>query len=291
MSDNSEATLLVDVVGSVQVSNYFAAAAIGLLAYDFAITFGQEVDLFWKRKTTLSSALFILNRYIPLTVNMIFAPWPSYPTSIQTLEILQYLPWAVFAGLRAYVLSPWKRTAGAIVFLLASVPIIINYITEAWSPPYVDPLFGCSTTTTLTAEMQQKDAREIKLLGQRTSLASVLFRDGVLYFITLLVLNVLHLAFSLDSILNANTTSNASYITILTEPITAILISRFLIDLQEASIYSQSQHSLASVGTLDFNRVVGSVTASLPASGDLRTERMTFTDTLPQTSSNDLDDS
>ena len=47
--------------------------------------------------------------------------------------------------------------------------------------------------------------------------------------------------------------------------ITAILISRFLIDLQEANIKSMHQNSLGSVGTLDFNGFVGSVTFRLSA--------------------------
>ena len=44
--------------------------------YEFTITFNKEVELFWKRKITLSSVLFLLNRYLPLIVNMIYAPWP-----------------------------------------------------------------------------------------------------------------------------------------------------------------------------------------------------------------------
>ena len=49
--------------------------------------------------------------------------------------------------------------------------------------------------------------------------------------------------------------------------ITAILISRFLIDLQEANIGAAQQQSLASVGSLNFNRVIGSLASSLPAPG------------------------
>ena len=46
-----------------------------------------------------------------------------------------------------------------------------------------------------------------------------------------------------------------------------MLISRFLIDLQEANIQSMHQNSLASVSTLNFNRVVGSASfhLSVPA--------------------------
>lgn len=55
--------------------------------------------------------------------------------------------------------------------------------------------------------------------------------------------------------------------------ITAILISRFLIDLQEANNGKHHQHSLSSVqlgqiATLDFNRVVGSLSSSLAAPGE-----------------------
>ncbi len=58
---------------------------------------------------------------------------------------------------------------------------------------------------------------------------------------------------------------------------TAILISRFLIDLQEANNGKHHQHSLSSVqlgqiATLDFNRVVGSLCSSLAAPGEASTE-------------------
>ena len=86
--------LALHISGSSQVGDFFAVAAAGereseltliipdfknragLIMYEFTITFNKEVGLFWKRKITLSSVLFLLNRYLPLIVNMIYAPWP-----------------------------------------------------------------------------------------------------------------------------------------------------------------------------------------------------------------------
>ncbi|RPD66873.1 hypothetical protein L227DRAFT_7211 [Lentinus tigrinus ALCF2SS1-6] len=74
-----------------------------------------------------------------------------------------------------------------------------------------------------------------------------------------------HISQILDN--NVYTSGNSSDISVLNEPVTAILISRFLIDLQEANIQSMHQDSLASVGTLNFDRVVGSASfcLSVPA--------------------------
>ena len=38
--------------------------------YEYAITFGLEVELFWKQKITSASALFFVNRYLVLGYNL-----------------------------------------------------------------------------------------------------------------------------------------------------------------------------------------------------------------------------
>ena len=50
--------------------------------------------------------------------------------------------------------------------------------------------------------------------------------------------------------------------------LTAILISRFLMNLQEANNTMMHQECFSSVGTLNFNRFIGSIASSLPAPGD-----------------------
>ncbi|KAI0758142.1 hypothetical protein C8Q74DRAFT_1303348 [Fomes fomentarius] len=45
--------------------------ATGLLAYDYIITFDREIELFWKRKRSLSSVLFLFNRYLSLVASIL----------------------------------------------------------------------------------------------------------------------------------------------------------------------------------------------------------------------------
>ena len=37
-----------------------------LLLYEWIITFDEEVELFWRKKRSVATLLFLLNRYIPL---------------------------------------------------------------------------------------------------------------------------------------------------------------------------------------------------------------------------------
>ncbi|RDX54131.1 hypothetical protein OH76DRAFT_1479176 [Lentinus brumalis] len=66
--------------------------------------------------------------------------------------------------------------------------------------------------------------------SKRLTLSDVLFHGGVIYFVILFVLNVLHLVLSATSMASDN--GDGSFITVFTAPFTAILISRFLLKLQ-----------------------------------------------------------
>ncbi|KAJ8453855.1 hypothetical protein ONZ51_g13365 [Trametes cubensis] len=100
------------------------------------------------------------------------------------------------------------------------------------------------------------------------SLATVLLRDGVIYFVVLVILNVLHLTFTMLSFVIPFDPS--SQVTTFTEPVTAVLVSRFLLDLQSTNRKSlrldpsDSMHFDTSFGgTLSFARVVGSIGSPL----------------------------
>lgn len=50
--------------------------------------------------------------------------------------------------------------------------------------------------------------------------------------------------------------------------ITSVLISRFLIDLQEANNSAMHQSALSTMRSLNFDRVIGALASSLPAPGE-----------------------
>ena len=61
----------------------------GLFTYEFCLTFGREVELFWRRKFTIASVLVILNRYVPLVVNLMDTPY-VIPHAVSSISLGYY---------------------------------------------------------------------------------------------------------------------------------------------------------------------------------------------------------
>ncbi|TBU37965.1 hypothetical protein BD309DRAFT_875354, partial [Dichomitus squalens] len=117
---------------------------LALFVYDFLITFGDEVNLFWlPRRLNGPSILFFLNRYLALTVQLYgFTPKPAshevyfrysvnaWYTAFAVIASLQIIPWAAFSALRSYALcpSPHRMAISTAVFALFSVPFVVNMI-------------------------------------------------------------------------------------------------------------------------------------------------------------------
>ncbi|KAI0722672.1 hypothetical protein C8Q76DRAFT_782863 [Earliella scabrosa] len=261
---------------------------IALFAYEYLITLSREVDLFWKRKFTMASALFIVNRYLVLAVNILDMPYSiivgcvgwSYASSI--LGVLQYLPWALFSSLRAYVLGSGAWSIALLVLILSMAPVFVNYVNLGYSTVLSNG-FQCGMITSLSSSTDRmtclitsdvlvlcltwnatyKTSRAIKALGQRVSLSDILFRDGVMYF----------------AWISENTAEQyTSNITVLSEPVTAILISRFIMDLQEANTSMVLHNSVSTVSSLNFNKFIGSIGTSLPAPSLMASDTATTAD-------------
>ncbi|KAI0774496.1 hypothetical protein C8Q74DRAFT_1270480 [Fomes fomentarius] len=308
MSDDSQTAQLVEGYNTLQLQFYVSTAVFSLLAYEYVITFDREMKLFWRRTINGSSILFIVNRYLSLVYSALGMPFPDPTTNksctaeyyiIESLGLLQYLPWALFSALRAYALC--SRTCGqwsiSILVLLSSLaPLILNFVNMGyWSitgasdgPCVVVDLLSVTIQNHLTIVSRvcliasdllvmcitwnatYKTSRDsIKVLGQGNSLSSILFRNGTLYFSILVTLNILHLSFTLLSIVNTQDSVYAnnqdSFVVRFSEPLTAILISRFLMDLQEVKNTATYQHSQVSSMS---SRVIGSLGSSLPAPGE-----------------------
>ncbi|KAI0751597.1 hypothetical protein C8Q80DRAFT_1158267 [Daedaleopsis nitida] len=266
-----------------RIANYCVNAAYALLVYEHAVTFRQEVELFWRRKAHGATVLFFSNRYLVLAYYTlsIFGYIPICIVYVRAITVVNFL--------LAFALSRNSFLA-VFVFLLSVVTIGVDFVNYGFGLTGInDPLAGCtavtpippslahnltiaSRTCLITADIvliimtwkvtyyQNKGVRSA--LGQRSlSFAEVLLRDGTV----LLVLNSAHLACTLLSI--KPTLQTASYVTVFTGPVTAVLVSRFLLDLQAA-------HRDATNGGLEsldarqsesvvFGRVIGSIGSSL----------------------------
>ncbi|RPD59008.1 hypothetical protein L226DRAFT_572380 [Lentinus tigrinus ALCF2SS1-7] len=113
----------------------------------------------------------------------------------------------------------WRKLIGdCLVIIISRVPLTI-----------ADILVIFITWRTLyTRDVLKHSTQPFK----RLSLADILLRNGMIYFIVLTVLNIVHLTFSLVSV--ASNDAGASDITYFTAPVTAILVSRFILELLEA---------------------------------------------------------
>ncbi|RDX47022.1 hypothetical protein OH76DRAFT_1406404 [Lentinus brumalis] len=180
----------------------------------------------------------------------------------EAMLILQYVPGAVFSALRVYVLSR-SKLLGLLVAALSLVPVGANLVHYGYQlSGVILPPFGCLDTDNTTASLNLRlviisraplIATDILLIwitwsklrnwgarrpgdirqSRRLSLSEIMFRGGITYFAVLFTLNVLHLILSVTAVALDN--GPGSFVTEFTAPITAILISHFLLELQEAN--------------------------------------------------------
>ncbi|KAI0350764.1 hypothetical protein OH77DRAFT_1439629 [Trametes cingulata] len=310
-SDDSE---LISFLLVNDITSYCAMSAAALLTYYHFMTIHEEVNQLLRPKLTGSFILYMLNRYVPLIVVLYNAPFWSFSTSDlgkcraqqiswTTLELFQYLIWAVFSSLRVYALR--VHVFWAVVIFTGSIsPLVINAVTTLWVTYYIDPLSGCTPDDEIPANLilwrlsprpamlailarlpiiladiavlvitwvtQYADYKNIRMLNRKNSLVTVLLRNDTpngLMDRTITSLNLLHMLLSILPQyidLPSNDYFIPENVSIFIEPLNAILVSSFLTDLHNAAQSKTYNQSLSSMGTLQF-RVVGSLGSALPA--------------------------
>ncbi|TBU37666.1 hypothetical protein BD309DRAFT_875981 [Dichomitus squalens] len=259
------------------------AAVSTMLMFEYLITLDDEAKYIWKKRATGPSILYYMNRYYNLAFCMY--QWivlnPAYRRSaespIQHKRLLQQ-------GYQLISDRPASNSDSAVsLFRLLAVSATISsqslfpeiVIVSRLAVIVTDALLLVITWTQLARQGGLRRWGDSKGI----SLTDVLLRDGTIYFLhitrIMLILNCLHMAFTLVSVLNIKSLQNLSAISIFETPITAILVSRFLINLQasergalplnEPGTGTQTSQNgeLDSGASIVFNRVVGSLQRSL----------------------------
>ncbi|KAH9848271.1 hypothetical protein C2E23DRAFT_465389 [Lenzites betulinus] len=270
--DGPDVDEIVQQYNSKVVEGYIVVAVAVLLLYEYAITLDQEVRLFWKPQARGASVLFFFIRYWTL-VDYVVLGLPSVfahlSNSVCALFVktqfaftsLQYIPWGVLSALRVFALSGKNWVLSALVLLLSLGPAAVNLslfgygITGANDFPV-----GCNEEIFITQKQDIMLARATLIVADlilvvvtvvatwqrdvpfairrsnRLSLSNVLLYNGLMYFVVLLALNILVVV--LGRVSNESAAKQASYITNISAPVTAIFICRFLLDLQAANVAS-----------------------------------------------------
>ncbi|KAL1938198.1 hypothetical protein VTO73DRAFT_11842 [Trametes versicolor] len=306
----------VQVLSAIYQEDLLEMAAIALIAYEYIITFNQEIALFWKRKPTGATALFFGTRYIGLlTYSFLgaatYAPMSDKVSSMfsnsssctrivnaqAAVNIVQYVFWAAFSGLRTLALSKMNYYLAFAVFIFALGPFVINLHTISLGLVGTNIVpFGCgggadlsqalaimgvvvSRSCAIIADIiaitvtwrSTVNVRGVLVGDRQSSVASTLFVNGTIYFLVFVTMNTLHLLLTLLSVVDA--LEPVSLVTVFTDPLTTVLTCRFLLALQSANQQALGQGSAedgeddqrGGGSTLQFaSRIIGSIAASIP---------------------------
>ncbi|OBZ73196.1 hypothetical protein A0H81_07320 [Grifola frondosa] len=177
---------------------------------------------------------------------------------LAVFSIAPYFIWAAFSSLRAFAMSERNTPIALLVLLLSLVPTGYNIYDFSRDVPInlPPPIFCIPTFPSLSASFIDRlllrrwtvatriclivaDGLVIAVTWLRTyrfartaarhhvraGIIRLLLRDGTIYFVILLILNLLHIAVKI--------TQQTNFITTFEEPLTSIMISRFLLNLRE----------------------------------------------------------
>ncbi|KAI1794903.1 hypothetical protein LXA43DRAFT_1091493 [Ganoderma leucocontextum] len=191
-----------------------AVGVAALIGYDYLLTVRQESRLFWKRRVNAASILFFANRYLSLFY------YAQYYVDTG-MRYLQYLPWAAFSALRVYALSQRSWFLSAFTFIWAVLAFPLDYYGDFHHTSFVDdPVLGCTSGATTPSFLSLlgpyfhppactifirggqiiadavvigvtwKATYHARSEGSMSFLTRVMFRNGTMYFIILLALNI-----------------------------------------------------------------------------------------------------
>ncbi|TBU28248.1 hypothetical protein BD311DRAFT_663677 [Dichomitus squalens] len=290
MADNSEVQALYDVF----FGDCWAYACIALLSYDYVLTFSSEVTLFWMGgRLSGPIILFLLTRYITLTAQIIgLFPFPSSVeaclstafsmfVALNVFRAFQYLPWAAFSALRSHALcpGPYRWPVSATVFALSAVPIVTDMWGNLYRLSFVnDPELGILPTNPIAESTVLKRDITVEVATRSSLIAS----DLVVLFVTwyrtyqtakLSLRSLRKESFArillLDGVPHRIQLPDCQQDTV--SSLTAILTSRFLIDLQNAQCKLAGSSRSVSFGELAFepqtsrntSRIIGSLGVQL----------------------------
>ncbi|KAI0699942.1 hypothetical protein C8T65DRAFT_658682 [Cerioporus squamosus] len=308
---------ILSIYSTLRSDYYSGYSATALVVYDYVITLHREIKFFRTRRLSRAFVLFFAVRYIPLLYQILGVISASFDFSPSSCDILvklansllwfHMLPMAVFSAIRANALTK-SRIFTAVIFALSLVPLGLNFglyaygfsgrpgsvegcvsfvqVTETEVITFTVASRGCLILADImlviaTGRMIGFDSSRPQIpWGRKTSILTVMFQNGMVYFAVLTVLNILHLSFTVASVCRNSLrvlrnirwllcktyeSGPTSNITLFTDPIITILTYRFLLGLQEASekdVKLESDHPLhftASYGTPSFVRDIGSV--------------------------------
>ncbi|KAH8102222.1 hypothetical protein BXZ70DRAFT_60827 [Cristinia sonorae] len=285
----------------IKTSTRLAPATI--LAYDFLLTLDSEVNLMWPSKLSITKLLYFYTRYsafVDVALMMYYQLEPDIsPETCKRLYILS--SWLIVVGiilaevilmLRTWAIWGRGKKIGIVLVLLsvsATVAactiegLFLKTLTFTTFPGTSVPgclLTGGNTTVgvnfviiilietavlllTLTGGVQR-----FRVMRQRHGLASVLYRDGILFYVYLFVISILNFVVILTL-----PQYSGDLLTGIQRVLHSCLSARVLTNLRQASLRTERATALNSIplpSTIRFAALAG--TDSAESSGQSRND-------------------
>lgn len=252
---------IIEYLTKEVLDSYLILATTVLLPiHEFIITLDQEVTVVWMRdnKLSLGSILLVSTRWC-VVLTAIMVPFPTSTMTSCKIQLIAsrfflcagFAQVAVFSALR--VSAIWGRNwlLFLVVSVLGLVPVVPNaYVVATWT--YSFDTGSCIATTrlslrtivilglitrvsviiadvlvlVLTWVKTYEQVVSARRLGQTMSVSICLLRDGTIYFVILLALN-------LFALLTVTTLTSKSVFDTPVVTIPPILVSRFILNLRQ----------------------------------------------------------
>jgi len=264
-----------------RIFNYFQLASIALLLYESCITFSLEVQLIWKRRWSLVSALYLATRYLPyldngvLLIMRMFTPDPSDSLCkrIQVSQLFLFTAAILLAEgilvLRTYAIWGKNRKiawifGGSLAFIaLAAIAFLsVSAALQKFQPrPRPPSLTGCFLLgtnrqfwiayllatifeTAILSVTLYKVNQQRKYSAINSTLMQTVYRDGITFYIYILVVSLINII-----VLNVAPDALASTVTQIYRAQHAILTARIILNIRNAGV--EGKHHRGPIGIPD----------------------------------------
>ncbi|KAG2058204.1 hypothetical protein BDR06DRAFT_1004413 [Suillus hirtellus] len=107
------------IVNSYRLGSYFVVAAFVAVIYDWALTFGQEVELIWKQRWSVMTVLYLGVRYLGILSATLYmlsnVPTISLTDTSWTVIVVFAMLWVIIIA-RLYAM--YQRSRKILIFLI-----------------------------------------------------------------------------------------------------------------------------------------------------------------------------
>ncbi|KZT63118.1 hypothetical protein DAEQUDRAFT_770902 [Daedalea quercina L-15889] len=283
MSDDATAAI-ASIINSQYVQNCCNFAAFTIYLYDHAITLGDQIDHIWRRRFSAVTTVFALLHLSTIAVYVLYivlvplTECEPYVFLHRTTGVLMSFTIGAIAALRVYAINGRDVRLPTLILSLTLMTAAGNaYYSASLATEMLPPPINSCTIYPVNLALYvntwwntyglKKLARET---DQGVSLTHLILRDGTIYFIVLLLLEVI-------SAIGQYVAALAG-VPAFTFALETVVLSRFLLDLRQAALRltinpgpgrirntsSSSSGSIASLTEIQFNsHILGSLGGSL----------------------------